>query len=63
MDYEPRTPRHNWRLKLTADEKAQVRAIEFNSANLRKDLAKQAALLNPIRNRAIQRCRQEEKGK
>lgn len=60
MDYEKRTPRHDWRSKLTAEEAQRVAAIEAEVQEYGSKKTELLAELSPIRNRAIQRCRYEE---
>lgn len=59
MAYEKRTPQYDWRAKLTAEEREQVKALEKEMRELKKRKAEAAARLSPIRNRAIQRARYE----
>lgn len=59
MAFKKREPRHDWRSKLTAEERELVKVIEREQRAAKKAATAAAAKLAPIRNRAIQRCRAE----
>lgn len=55
--WKPRSHQWPWHDFLTADEAAIVADAERKSASAKQALAEATAILNPIRNRAIQRAK------
>jgi hypothetical protein len=59
MTYKTREPKWPWHDFLTPSERDEVRKLEKDSHEAKRRLADITAVINPIRNRAIQRAKHD----
>lgn len=62
MTYKPKEPKWDWRSHLTLEEAALADTLEADIFLHKDFIAKDAAELAPIRNRAIHRAKRAAKG-